>query len=227
MNWSTTSTHNRICNLAGKSQKQKLLQFLAYIIHHPEQDQTNTTFLDEITELLTSKLPNMENAIILGDFNMYIEDPTDNNSKIFVDMMEALGLKQQHSWTHSQKRKHTRPHFHWSHISNECKTTGDAWLHLQTTDSSLAIIDVKRDVLKLMKEENQKSQRSEPSYANGKLLHQPHLNKNTNTNEADNQFNLQLQEMLNKCAPEKIVKRPEKPQNLWFNQTLHEQWKIV
>ena len=25
---------------------------------------------------------------------MHIEDPNDNNSKIFVDMMEALGLKQ-------------------------------------------------------------------------------------------------------------------------------------
>ena len=36
----------------------------------------------------------MENAIILGDFNMHIEDPTDNNSKIFVDTMETLGLKQ-------------------------------------------------------------------------------------------------------------------------------------
>ena len=36
----------------------------------------------------------MENAIILHDFNMHIEDPTDNNSKIYVDMIEALGLKQ-------------------------------------------------------------------------------------------------------------------------------------
>ena len=36
----------------------------------------------------------MENAIILGDFKMHIEDPYDNNSKIYVDTMEALGLKQ-------------------------------------------------------------------------------------------------------------------------------------
>ena len=36
----------------------------------------------------------MEKAIIIGDFNMHIEDPNDNNSKIFVDRMEALGLKQ-------------------------------------------------------------------------------------------------------------------------------------
>ena len=53
--------------------------------------------------------------------------------------------------------------------------------------------------------------------------HPPHLNQNTNTNEAYNQLDLQLQEMLDKCAPEKIFKRPEKPQSLWFNHTLCEQ----
>ena len=65
-------------------------------IYHspPKQDQTNTTFLNEITGLLTSKPHNMENAIILENFNMYIEDIIDNSSQIFVDMMEALGLEQ-------------------------------------------------------------------------------------------------------------------------------------
>ena len=58
-------------------------------------------------------------------------------------------------------------------------------------------------------------------------LHPPHLNQKTNTNETYNQLNLQLQEMLDKCATEKIVKIPEKPQNLWFNTTLCEQQRIV
>ena len=74
-------------------------------IYHcpPKQDQANTTFLVEITKLLTSKLPNMENAIILVDFNMPIEDPTDNNSKLFVDMTKALGL-----WQHVNEPTHQR-----------------------------------------------------------------------------------------------------------------------
>ena len=58
-------------------------------------------------------------------------------------------------------------------------------------------------------------------------FHPPHLEQNTSTNEAHNQLNIWLQEMLDKCVTEKIVKRPEKPQNLWFNNTLQEQWKIV
>ena len=36
-----------------------------------------------------------------------------------------------------------------------------------------------------------------------KNFHPPHLNHNTTTNEAYNQCNLQLQEMLDKCVPEK------------------------
>ena len=43
-------------------------------------------------------------------------------------------------------------------------------------------------------------------------FHPPHLEQNTNTNEAYNQLNLWLQEMFDKCVPEKIATRPEKPQ---------------
>ena len=76
------------------SLKNKTIEILGIYHWPPKHDQTNTIFLDEITKLLTSKLPNMENAIIIGNFNMHIEDPNNNNSKISVDTMEALGLKQ-------------------------------------------------------------------------------------------------------------------------------------
>ena len=58
--------------------KNKTITILGIYHPPPKQDQINTTFLDEITELLTSKLPNMKSAIILGDFNMHKEDLTDN-----------------------------------------------------------------------------------------------------------------------------------------------------
>ena len=57
------------------SLKNKTIEILGIYHPPPKHDQTNTIFLDEITELLTSKLPNMENAIILGDFSMHIEAP--------------------------------------------------------------------------------------------------------------------------------------------------------
>ena len=74
--------------------RNKTINILGIYHPPPKQHLTNTTFLDELTELLTTRLPNMENAIILGDFNMHIEDTKHYNNKISVDMMEALGLKQ-------------------------------------------------------------------------------------------------------------------------------------
>ena len=76
------------------SLKNKTIEILRIYHPPPKHGHTNITFLDKITELLTTRLPNMENTIIVGDFNMHIEDPNDYNSKISVDTMEALGLRQ-------------------------------------------------------------------------------------------------------------------------------------
>ena len=50
--------------------------------------------IDDITELLVNKLPQYQNSIILGDFNIYIEDVTNADAIIFNNTMRALGLEQ-------------------------------------------------------------------------------------------------------------------------------------
>ena len=40
-------------------------------------------------------------------------------------------------------------------------------------------------------------------------FHPPLLGPNTNTNEAQTQLIMQLHEMLDKCVPEKTIKRPK------------------
>ena len=52
-------------------------------------------FLYEITELLKALIPKYNNLIIMGDFNMHIDDITNAENLIFNDTMEALGLSQQ------------------------------------------------------------------------------------------------------------------------------------
>ena len=102
------------------SLKNKTIEILGIYHPPPKHSQTNTIFLDEITEHWTThvKLPNMENAIKLGDFNMHIEDPNNNKNKIFVDTMEALGLKLHVVEPTHPKGKYAKPHLHWGHISN-------------------------------------------------------------------------------------------------------------
>ena len=74
------------------------------LYHLPPTDGTKTTmFLDEITELLMSLIPKYNSVMLLGDFNMHIEDISSLDNIIFNDTMEALGLIQHvNSPTHKQ-----------------------------------------------------------------------------------------------------------------------------
>ena len=64
-------------------------------LNHPPYspiNPTNSIFIDKIIELLTEVLPSSNNHIILGGFNLHINDDVD--AQIFSDSLEALGLMQ-------------------------------------------------------------------------------------------------------------------------------------
>ena len=52
-------------------------------------------FLDIFTELLVDIVTSNTNLVVLGDFNIHVNDRDDPNASIFLDTMTALGLKQQ------------------------------------------------------------------------------------------------------------------------------------
>ena len=51
-------------------------------------------FISDITELLVSKLPQNQNSIILGNFNIHMEDLTNADAVIFNGTLRVLGLEQ-------------------------------------------------------------------------------------------------------------------------------------
>ena len=51
-------------------------------------------FLDIFTELLVDIVASNTNLVILGDFNIHVNDVNDPNATIFLDIMNAHGLKQ-------------------------------------------------------------------------------------------------------------------------------------
>ena len=57
-------------------------------------DGSITQFLDNFTELLVDIVASNTNLVVLGDFNIHVNDVNDPNASIFLDMMTALGLKQ-------------------------------------------------------------------------------------------------------------------------------------
>ena len=74
-------------------------------LHHPPPSidnlMTASTFIDEITSLLTERITKLDNIMILGDFNINTRETTNVDNAIFNDTMAALRLKQHiHSPTH-------------------------------------------------------------------------------------------------------------------------------
>ena len=65
-------------------------------IYHPPPKAgiTNAMFVDDITEHLSDLLTVKQNNIIIGDFNMHVDDPFDQEACIFNDTMLAFGLAQ-------------------------------------------------------------------------------------------------------------------------------------
>ena len=65
-------------------------------IYHPSPKNaiTNRMFIDDVTDHLMTLLSAATNNIILGDFNMHINDTNSNDACTFLDTFTALGLTQ-------------------------------------------------------------------------------------------------------------------------------------
>ena len=60
-------------------------------------------FLDDFAEYLVDVLADHGKTIILGDFNIHVNNKDDPDANVFSDMREALGLKSTHQLEYSQK----------------------------------------------------------------------------------------------------------------------------
>ena len=74
------------------------------VIYHPplgNAGNTHTRFLDQVSELLQYTITNNKNLVILGDFNIAVQELGNPDSQTYRDTMEALGLTQHiHQVTH-------------------------------------------------------------------------------------------------------------------------------
>ena len=65
-------------------------------VYHPPYSErapiTNVMFLDEVTDFLATLMVEHNNIIIMGDFNIHVNNTNDPEAQIFLDTMEALGL---------------------------------------------------------------------------------------------------------------------------------------
>ena len=66
---------------------------MVLVLYHPPGNTPNR-LLDEVSELVQHYLTNHENLVLLGDFNVAVQDLNKLENLAFIDTMEALGLVQ-------------------------------------------------------------------------------------------------------------------------------------
>ena len=67
-------------------------------VYHPPigstAGNTHIKFLDEVSQLVQYFITNHKNLVLLGDFNIHVQDLTNLNSLVYSDTVEAIGLIQ-------------------------------------------------------------------------------------------------------------------------------------
>ena len=156
---------------------------------------------------------------------MHIEDTNNYNSKIFVNTMEALGLRQ-----HITGPTHYKGNILdliFTETTSQIKVSQPNMLNFISDHRLIsATISVEKDVPKITRKKVRNYKNVNPAMMI-ENFNPPILNLNTDINEAQTQLTARLQDMIDKCVPEKMVKRPKKPQNPWFNDTLWQQCTVV
>ena len=156
-------------------------------------------FINNITELLVNKLPQYQNSIILGNFNIHIEDLTNADAIIFNDTMRALGLKQ-----HISGPTHVRGNtldLIFTDLNNGFNITNTT-LYGYISDHSMVSVDIN---IKKQKYPIETKEIKERTKLTGTTLAQkftsPGFNEDTTIGEATSQFNTELLKALDATTP--------------------------
>ena len=84
-------------------------------VYRPPPSKSNVTtinqFTDEVLENLQDDIINSDQLIILGDFNIHINDENDADAQGFIDCTDAIGLEQ-HVDTYTHKQGHILDHIY-------------------------------------------------------------------------------------------------------------------
>ena len=78
------------CNISN------MLLTLVGIYHPPYSDMTKVTdamFLDGLAEFLETTLTTYSNIVVSGDFNLHIDDISNLDAQVFLDLMTVFGLQ--------------------------------------------------------------------------------------------------------------------------------------
>ena len=196
------------------------------IYHPPPKDGiTNSMFVDDVTEHLSELLTNKHNNIILGDFNMHIDDPFDPEAGIFNDTMSAFGLIQQVTFpTHNKGNT----------LDLIFSETGDSVqfgkIHSGPMLTDQAIVFGELNIKKLKATTEKVTVHKFSTITDEMLLDEFNGDIPFDDQDLDQliaNLNDEFRRVINTLAPPKEVILSTHPRQPWFNNAVKAQHKVV
>ena len=194
------------------------------IIYHPPCN-TPTRLLDEVSELVQYYMANHKNLVILGDFNIAVQDLNNSDSLAFYDTMETLGLVQ-----HIDKPTHQLGNT-LDHIYTESLDQ----LGIQHAFIGSYISDHRIVGIEINMKKNSKQLEKQPRCPLKELdldrfskeFRNEVVMQHSNLDNIWKEFNKELTRTLDKLAPPRIPRRNAKPARPWYNSRVLGQKRIV
>ena len=219
------SFEHAIWNISHKT----MPTFTVVAIYHPPstcQDSTDATFIDQFTDLLTTLQAKYNNIIILGDINMHMDDPNNQNACKLQDSINAFDLTQ-HVKIPTHNKGHTLD------VIITTKSTGfnnvdEIIPGPYISDHRLLILETTIDKIK----PKRVSTKARKSVKNINNIFKEKYNDNEILNSATledalNQFTKEVLKTLDEIAPQKIVKAANRKPKPWYDDDLKQQRTIM
>ena len=185
------------------------------IIYQPRR---TTAFLEEFSTYLSSIVTSPGHLVVLGDFNIRVDDPADRYAHQFLSAMSALGIKQ-HLTKPTHRSGHTldlllTPTSNPLGISCDSLDCGfpDHFAVFAEIDMKKPALPKKRITYRKIKSITQASLHAE--IASSLLLVQP---QEQPLDHLITTYNSELSRIMNKLAPLKTSEITIRPEARWFN----------
>ena len=184
-------------------------------------------FIDDVTEHLSEILINKQSNIILGNFNIHIDDPLDPEAGIFNDTMSALGLIQQVMFP-----THTKGNTLDLIFSEMGDSIQFGKIHSGPMLTNHSIVFGELNIKKLKVTTEEVMVRKISAITDEMLLEEfneniPFDDQNQDLDQLITNLNDELKRVLDTLAPPKKVTLSTHPRQPWYNVAVKKQHKVA
>ena len=203
--------------------------FTVITIYHPPsncQNPTDSTFIDQYTDLLTTLQANYNKIIILGDINMHMDDPSNQDKHVLQDSVNAFDLTQ-----HVKIPTHNKGHTHDLIITTKStgfNNVGDIIPGPYILDHKLHLLETTINKVKPKKATTMsgKSIKNINNIFKEKFNDEEILNSMTLEDAIDG-FATEVLRTLKETAPQKTMKISNRKLKPWCDEDLKQQRTII